>query len=313
VLAAQRFPGNDAKQRTMMDEVFQRIQQTNTIAARDQAATLKAKRDAEEKAGDAIYQQIQKDPAHFDPASIDRNDALDVAHKEHFRALAHEMLQRSIKGEPIAAVSHQNTTELNRRLTLPDGDPNKISDMRPIDDAFNAGKLSTANYGFLKQQFTDMRTDDGQRLGVTMQNFLTAVKPSIEKSNPLMGSLDMTGGTEFFRLQQDIAAKVAEYRKAGKDPYDLFNPSKPDYVGKPEAIEQYQRSIPESLDDFKRRMAASTAKLQPAVPATTLPLAAKDRPPIAAVLPPLPPRGIPPISNLGNVDPVTGVQLPAAR
>ncbi|HXA22751.1 MAG TPA: hypothetical protein VNW90_10650 [Acetobacteraceae bacterium] len=293
--AAELFPNDPVKQRAMEQQVYTRIEQDNTLRARDTVAAAKAKRDGEEKAGDDIYQQIMRDPAHFDPAAtIDNNAALDVQHKEHFRALANEMLQRSIKGEPLAAVSHQNTTELNRRLTLPDGDPNKITDMQPIDDAFNAGKLSTANYSFLRVQFADKRTDDGQRLGQTEQRFLTAVKPTVEKSNPLMGTLDMTGGTEFFRLQQDIAAKVAEYRKAGKDPYDLFNPSKPDYFGNPATLSQYQKSIPESLGEYTLRMKTAQTPAKP--PPVTLPLAPRDtpagtRPPIGAVLPPMAPRG----------------------
>ena len=168
---------------------------------------------------------------------------------------------------------------------------------QPIDDAFNAGKLSTANYSFLRVQFADKRTDDGQRLGQTEQRFLTAVKPTVEKSNPLMGTLDMTGGTEFFRLQQDIAAKVAEYRKAGKDPYDLFNPAKPDYFGNPATLSQYQKSIPESLGEYTLRMQKAnkdSADKAAADAAGKARAAAGTRQPIGAVLPPMAPRGAEP-------------------
>jgi hypothetical protein len=85
-----------------------------------------------------------------------------------------------------------------------------------------------------------------------------------------MGTLDMSGGTLFFQLQQDLAAKISQYRKDGKNPYDLFDPSKPDYVGKPEALAPYQKSIPESVTDFAARMQRQTA------PPAPLPQAKRD-------------------------------------
>lgn len=133
-----------------------------------------------------------------------------------------------------------------------------MTDMGPAYDAYKRG-LTNNDFNFVQGQFKELQTDSGQRLDQTVNKFLQAVKPSIDKSNPLMGKLDMSGGSEFFRLQQDLASKIADYRKAGKDPFDLLNPSRPDFIGSPDALGAYQKSVPESLEDFADRMRRESA------------------------------------------------------
>jgi hypothetical protein len=52
--------------------------------------------------------------------------------------------------------------------------------------------------------------------------------------------MDMAIGLQLYRLGLDIQSKVDDYRKSGKNPQDLFDPSKPDYFGKPEVVASYQ-------------------------------------------------------------------------
>jgi hypothetical protein len=40
---------------------------------------------------------------------------------------------------------------------------------------------------------------------------------------------DPTGITQLYKLERDIDRKIERYRRDGKDPHDLFDPSKPDY------------------------------------------------------------------------------------
>lgn len=185
-------------------------------------------------------------------------------------------VERQTKPDPAAVVSHQSAISL-----VDDIRNGRVTDMTPIYDAYTKGSLSTADFNFVQTQFKSFQTEDGQRLDTTVQKFLTAVKPSIDKSNPLQGQIDMSGGSDFFRLQQDLNAKIAEYRKAGKNPFDLLDPSKPDFFGKPEALWNYQKSIPESLTEYAAKMKAQ------AVRAAATPAAPKPLPPLPA-LPPLP-------------------------
>jgi hypothetical protein len=170
----------------------------------------------------------------------------------------------------LSAVTMQGLeTDLHR----PYGDPKKINEMAPIVEAFTSGRLSKADYAFMKREFQDDQSEDGQRLGQEKEQFLEDVKSSIVKSNPLMGQIDMTGGLQFNLLRKAIEKKIGDYRKANQDPHDLFDPSKPDFVGTPDALAPYQKSIPESIDAYTARMRqqqtqqAAAAKKPPAAAA----------------------------------------------
>jgi hypothetical protein len=76
---------------------------------------------------------------------------------------------------------------------------------------------------------------------------LEGVKKSIDKSNPLMGDIDPSGAHQFYLFHFDVDRKIEEYRKAGKNPHDLFDPSRPEYLGRPEAIAPYQKTINQSI------------------------------------------------------------------
>lgn len=207
-------------------------------------------------------------------------------------------VNRADKPDPAAAVSHQLAINL-----VGDIRAGKITDMAPIYDAYakqdadgHPAGLTNGDFNFVQTQFKERQTDDGQRLDQTIGKFFAAVKQSIDKSNPLQGGLDMTGGALFFKLQQDVAAKVAEYRKAGKNPYDLLDPSKPDYVGKPEALDPYQHSILESMAEVTARMERDQNRQSPG---GSTPPPAKKR------------DGLTVDTTAGTIDPSTGVYIPS--
>ena len=55
--------------------------------------------------------------------------------------------------------------------------------------------------------------------------------------------MDMAIDLQLYRLSLDIQRKVDDYRKAGKNPHDLFDASKPDYLGKPDVVAAYQATL----------------------------------------------------------------------
>jgi hypothetical protein len=68
-----------------------------------------------------------------------------------------------------------------------------------------------------------------------------------------------------YDLERDLDYRIDRHRKAGKDPLDLFDPSKPDYVGKPEAVEVYrrttlQRALQKRAEQIKAAAMASAEK-----------------------------------------------------
>lgn len=160
------------------------------------------------------------------------------------------MVESEMKPQALSAISQRNTVELFRQMRTPDG----MQDTRPIDDAYIDGKINRGDHDWLRKEFLESRTPEGQRLNQTKSDFFKAVAPQIDKSNPLMGKLDQDGKMNLYRLEWDVNRKIEEYRKTGKNPYDLFDSSKPDFVGKPSAILEFQKPLSESIKDQARRL-----------------------------------------------------------
>lgn len=164
------------------------------------------------------------------------------------------------KPEPLARVSHDTTVDLLKRIRA--SDDSRLTDNGPIYDAYQNGELTNADFNFLTREFVNMRSPDGLRLAQRKDEFLKSVTPSIDKSNPLMGKIDQDGKSNVYRLMVDVERKMEEYRKAGKNPYDLLDPSKPEFMGKPEALEPYRKPLAESMRDTARRLSGGSARPQ---------------------------------------------------
>lgn len=159
------------------------------------------------------------------------------------------IVERETKPEAAAKVSNATTSDLISRIRLPVGDPRRIDSMDPVYDELVNGKLNKSDFKFVADEFKNMRTPDGQLLGPQQDEFIKSVKPLIDKSNPLLGRIDQSGPQQVYNFTMDLRRKVDEYRKAGKDPRDLMDPSKPDYMGSPAALAGYQKPLQQSLQD----------------------------------------------------------------
>ena len=172
-----------------------------------------------------------------------------------------------------AAQSYAAAQALINRIRLPYGDPDKITDQSQI--YAEMPHLNKADLEFSLKALADIRTPDGEKLAAAKDKFIKRVTPLIEFANPLMGKTDQSGPMEVYRLEWDIDHKIDDYKKAGKDPSSLFDPSKPDYVGKPEAIAPFQKTMQQSLRD---QAAALRNEQQSQMPTVTLPAAPPSDP-----------------------------------
>ncbi len=174
--------------------------------------------------------------------------------------------------EPMAKVSQANATDLFKRMALPDDDPNHITDLGPIRAAYGDGKLSRADEEWLEKRFVEARSPEGDRLNKIRGQFSTAVAPTIDKSNPLLGKIDQDGKLQTYRFERFVDAKVEEYRKAGKSPYDLFDPNKPDYLGNDKTLAQFKIPLQQSINNAVRNLGVGgSATPAPAAPAGPAP------------------------------------------
>lgn len=141
-------------------------------------------------------------------------------------------------------LSHTTTLDLMTRLTAPEGDPNRITDRRPIDQALIDQKVNRQDYNFLMGRlkavdapFDKMRT-----------HLETAVhaqyKAAIDTDSLLGGeSADM----KFYRWQHALDDRIKEYRAQGKDPTSLLTPGNSDYFGSPQTIDSFKSSMQQNL------------------------------------------------------------------
>ncbi len=224
------------------------------------------KQEASNRATDEYLQKLYSD----DPK--DRASVSAAAAANDFRLTTTarkqmiDIINRETKPETAAAVSNTTASDLISRIRAPEGDPSRISDLDPVYKAYTEGKLSKSDLKFVREEFTSMRTPEGAQLGGQQDEFIKGFKSSITHANSLLGKLDPSGDQKLYEFTRNIQQKVNEYRKAGKNPFDLFDPAKPDYMGSPAALAPYQKSLKDSMESMAERM--RTQMSQPSSEAT---------------------------------------------
>jgi hypothetical protein len=238
----------------------------------DQAHAYETRQRAQKQASEARESEIIADV--YSP-----NPQITAAAISQDKSLTPEAQMRMIKFIEVGADpgvsprrSAAETTRLLDDMRKPGDDRDHVGSMTPIIDAYTQGKLRREDFTFLQNQFTNYRNPDGEKLAATERSFVEGMKSSITKSNPLMGQLDREGDQKLYEFNWNIQQKIAQYRKAGKDPFDLFDPSKSDYLGSPEALKKYTTSLAESSQHIAQSLSGQTGvavPIPPPAPAAT--------------------------------------------
>lgn len=179
--------------------------------------------------------------------------------KEHFLNVIHARAEELSK---VKEFKHDPTyaAEVLRRIRSKGED--RITSEDQIDQFyFNSMRdqrgVNFEDLKWLREEFQQQRTPDGRRLSDEQENFLHGIKPSIDKSNPMMGQIDQDGQLKYSEFVKLVRDKVAAARKAGQDPHALFDPESPEYLGK--AVAPYQKTLMESIRDLSDRMRKQAA------------------------------------------------------
>jgi hypothetical protein len=200
-------------------------------------------------------------------AAISDNQRLTPAAKAYMLAVE----DRASAPDAAAATSNVTARGLLDRIRLPDRDPNRIVSLDQIYDAYVGGKLSKDDFNFVRKEFVAKQEPADAPLLAHKQAFLKAVAPAIDGSDPLIGEIDQLGRTKMYLLERDIDRKIGQYVRDGKDPLDLFDRSKPDYVGKPESLERYRTTAREALEENARQVGAAAVSGAAAAPQSVPP------------------------------------------
>jgi hypothetical protein len=145
------------------------------------------------------------------------------------------------------------------RMRLPEDDPRKIRTFADVDPYLGRG-LSQASYKFLRDQFDQRRTEDGQRLDKTRQQFFSAMKPTLDKST--LTNMDGEGAARFYNFQQYVLGRERALVKKGLDAYGIYDPNSPDFAGK--SITMFQASLAEQAANVGRIVGGATVTPLPA-------------------------------------------------
>jgi hypothetical protein len=168
--------------------------------------------------------------------------------KEHFlnvlRTRSREVTEAPIKTIPSVML------DLFTRIHAADGDPGKITSEAELNNAYINKRLSFEDFNRLRKEVADARTPDGEKLGKRRTDFVNGVAAQLDKSNPLMGKIDASDKQQVYEFGYYVDRKIEAYRKAGKDAHDLFDPSSPDYLGKPEVLAGFQKTLAQSMKDY---------------------------------------------------------------
>lgn len=192
-------------------------------------------------------------------------------------------------GSGIPSAQSYNTAQsLIQRIRLPEGDPNKVTDIGQIYD--NMNKLNRSDFDFVLKQFNDIRAPGGETLKDVRGQFMRRYEKFITKSNPLAGQGDPAGDARLYEFERFIDQKIEEYRKSGKSPLELFDPRKTDFLGSPEILRDYQPTMEQSAKSIQDFATGTPQPLPPIGTTKTSPEQEKQQQlPGGGVYAPIPP------------------------
>lgn len=183
-------------------------------------------------------------------------------------------LTRELMPGPDARTAANNEAELFRRIHLPDDSSDKIRDEKVINEAFGVQRLLTRDGR--ERLIKDFREANNQATALVEKrkaDLLKTVQPklrpylSMQNGEMLEAFQDKEGPTRELRYKLYVDEQIAAARKANKNPMDLFDPDKPDYLGKPERVEGFAKGGPDfaaKVTDQQQVQPKSLGELQAA-------------------------------------------------
>ncbi|EGP07541.1 hypothetical protein CSIRO_2780 [Bradyrhizobiaceae bacterium SG-6C] len=273
---AKYISGSELQQLTQQAKAVQRAERVDQSYQRT-LAEQQRKDASDQREGELLEKLHSGDPSVAGTVSA-KAIASDWTLTREARERMINIVNRETKPETAAAVSNGTASDLIRRIRLPIGDPNRVNDLNPVYEALENGKLNKSDLKFVREEFANMRTPEGEQLSSRQADFIKGVKPLIDSSNPLLSKLDPSGSHQLYRFTIDLQRKVSEYRNAGRDPYSLMTPGSPDYMGWPAALAPYQKPIQDSLRDIAAALRPSGNLTAPGTTITGI--SVQDLPPV---------------------------------
>jgi len=147
-----------------------------------------------------------------------------------------------------------------KRINLPYDDPHRIRTPGQIAPYLAHG-LNRTDYDWFRERIDEAQTPDGQRLSEVRKMFLEQARQQFDSSTMLFH--DSKGKNDNYNFWQYATNKEREFRVAGKDPYQLYNPDpkNPDYLGR--SIPGFQRPLEQRINDMAADLERSSGGQPP--------------------------------------------------
>jgi hypothetical protein len=190
-------------------------------------------------------------------AIVERDQVL-----KKYPAAKHDLLktyndfEKGQKDEKLAVTSARTARDLEADIRS-----GQIINGERISQAFEEGKLTRTDHDWLQKKVQEGNTVTGERINKMKDEFIKRITPQIDKA-ALGDVTDTTGGQRLFEFSRYIDTRIQEFRSAGKNWQELFNPNSPDYLA--HDIGQFQT-------DMQRDMQSRANSHPPPKPSSGLP------------------------------------------
>lgn len=149
--------------------------------------------------------------------------------------------------------------DLYQQIILPDGDPNKLTDVNKLD-AHGMIDISLSDLDRLHKVMLDRGTERGEAEAHLKKSFFEDGFNNIAKPDPVTKMPDPKGYDLYRSWEASVWDEYLKQKTGGKSTRQLLSPDSPDYIGKKYPFSAYQRSVQEVIGDTVKKLQKDSQK-----------------------------------------------------
>jgi hypothetical protein len=138
------------------------------------------------------------------------------------------------KPEPLGPVSHATTMDLLASI--------RSGAMKSTDDIYKAygdNKLNNADFNFLTREYAERKTPEGERLDKDRELFFKRFSFQFDPG----GGQEVKTAGNLYVAEMAARQKEQAVRAAGGDPHSVYDPTSPNFFGKPDNLQKYKQPL----------------------------------------------------------------------
>lgn len=227
--------GGDGKKQ-MLAEIDQAERAKELELQRRQKLAEEAKRRKQKEVQNEFLGRITKDDLTTEDILSSNLEAFGSGSKDQFL----KMLETKNTATP--KTNQVIMADLFRRINLPDGDPDKITDENELNQYVVNRQLTFTDLNKLRKEVNGYNTEEGKARRALRNQLFKVARTRMVKDDPVNGLTDPEGEEKFNQYMAYVQIIEDRYREEGKPLEDLYNPQSKDYLG------QYaQRQTPQEI------------------------------------------------------------------